>query len=234
MTPKMQRLASKLLPGIQKEGRQVTGKQGPRPFITQPLHFTLTCHFAKWQFSQPAFVFTFPNSISKPGSWAKDFVPLPCPRAGPEAKQQMTQHASLWINRVVITNFKVQNAEDPSLILALSGEPSYHRPSAYCSEPDAQSLEWLVQGQAPVGSTGLPSWLTPLPTAFPIMSQRQPSSETSKPKSSIYILWREASNPSILFWQLHVLKALKKICQIQKIQATISFPRKTRLVFKRR
>ena len=64
--------------------------------------FHTALQFYKWQFSQPACVFMFPNSISKCGCRAIDHAPLSHPPAEPEAKQQKTQQEFLWINRVVI------------------------------------------------------------------------------------------------------------------------------------
>ena len=64
--------------------------------------FHTALQFYKWEFSQPAYVFMFPNSISTRGCRAIDYAPLSHPPAKPEAKQQKTQQEFLWINRVVI------------------------------------------------------------------------------------------------------------------------------------
>lgn len=195
--------------------------------------FHADLQFFKWQFSQPAYVFLFPNSISKPGSRAVDHSPLTCPPAELEAKQQMTQHESLRINRVVITNFSVKSAVDSFLTFIISGEPSHHRPGVPGNEPDAQSLEWLVQGQASVGDTGLPSWLTPYPLLFPLCHKDNLPQKLQSLKTQFMSPEEEARNPSICFWQLHVLKALKKSCQFRKFKLQC-LPGKTGLVFKRK
>lgn len=162
-----------------------------------------------------------------------DHSPLTCPPAELEAKQQMTQHESLRINRVVITNFSVKSAVDSFLTFIISGEPSHHRPGVPGNEPDAQSLEWLVQGQASVGDTGLPSWLTPYPLLFPLCHKDNLPQKLQSLKTQFMSPEEEARNPSICFWQLHVLKALKKSCQFRKFKLQC-LPGKTGLVFKRK
>lgn len=163
MTAGMKGLASKLLPNVQVKGRvtEVRQKKKSKNVYCPAFIFHTDLQFCKWQVSQPACVFMFPSSTSKPGSRATDNIPVSSPPAGPEAKQQMIQHEFEWINAVVITNFRVKSAIDSFLKFSLwRTHACITRPSASGNEPDVQSLQWRVQGQAAlVAHACHPGWL---------------------------------------------------------------------------